>query len=380
MLSYRLRLILLTAIAPALWGTTYATSTAFLVPGHPLLTATLRALPAGLVLLAIGRRLPRGSWWWRSAVLGALNIGAFFAFLFVAADRLPGGVAAVIGGIQPLLVSALAARILGERMALRVIVAGTVGLAGVALIVLRADARLDAVGVAAALAGATCMAVGVVLAKRWGTDHPPLLTTSWQLLAGGILLAVATAVSEPLPVAPLTAVNVAGYAYLAFVGTALAYALWFRGLRALPARVPAFLGLLSPLVAVGIGIGWSGERLSAVQVLGMGLVLASVAVAVALRTTPSRSSRVSPRSPSWTSCSWWRTSRPRRTTSPGSSPRGTSCASGSPGTAWCARPRGTRMCTSTRRAIPRWRRTCCTATGCAPTGPTATSTRARSGS
>ncbi|QIS44095.1 EamA family transporter [Clavibacter capsici] len=282
-LSHRVRLVLLTAVAPVLWGTTYATSTAFLVPGHPLLTATLRALPAGLVLLAIGRRLPHGAWWWRSAVLGALNIGAFFAFLFIAADRLPGGVAAVIGGIQPLLVSALAACVLGERSPIRVVLAGIAGLAGVALIVLRADARLDATGVGAALAGAVCMAVGVVLAKRWGGDHPPLLTTSWQLLAGGILLAALTAACEPLPAAPLTLVNVAGYAYLALVGTALAYLLWFRGVRGLPARVPAFLGSLSPVVAVVIGLGWSGETLSPVQALGMGLVLASVGAAVAAR-------------------------------------------------------------------------------------------------
>ncbi|WP_052129157.1 EamA family transporter [Clavibacter michiganensis] len=288
MLSHHVRLVLVTAVAPALWGTTYATSTAFLVAGHPLLTATLRALPAGLVLLAIGRELPRGAWWWRSAVLGALNIRAFFAFLFIAADRLPGGVAAVIGGIQPLLVSALAARLLRERVPLVSLLAGFAGLAGVALVVLRADARLDATGVAAALAGAVCMAVGVVLSKRWGSDHPPLVTTSWQLLAGGILLAVLTAAFEPLPVAPLTLVNVAGYAYLALVGTALAYLLWFRGVRALPARVPAFLGLLSPVVAVVIGLGWSGETLSASQAVGMGLVLASVGVAVPVRSTHPR--------------------------------------------------------------------------------------------
>ncbi|OUE25931.1 EamA family transporter [Clavibacter michiganensis] len=288
MLSHPRRLVIVTAVAPVLWGTTYVTSTAFLVADHPLLTATLRALPAGLLLLALGRELPRGAWWWRSGVLGALNIGAFFAFLFIAADRLPGGVAAVIGGIQPLLVSALAARILGERMPLRVMAAGIVGLAGVALIVLRADARLDAVGIVAALAGAFCMAVGVVLAKRWGPDHPPLVTTSWQLLAGGILLAALTATLEPLPVAPLTAVNVAGYAYLALVGTAVAYLLWFRGVRALPARVPAFLGLLSPVVAVTIGLCWSGETLTASQAVGMALVLVSVGASVAVRTTQPR--------------------------------------------------------------------------------------------
>jgi probable blue pigment (indigoidine) exporter len=279
-----MRLTVMTAVAPSLWGTTYFTSTTFLVADHPLLTATIRALPAGLVLLLICRRLPRGAWWWKSIVLGMLNIGAFFAFLFIAADRVPGGVAAVIGGIQPLLVSLLAARILAERISAATLVVGAVGVTGVALIVLRADARLDAVGVGAALAGAGCMAVGVVLSKRWSSDHPPLVTTSWQLVAGGLLLAALTAVLEPLPAAGLTPVNLAGYAYLTLAGTALAYLLWFRGVRMLPARVPAFLGLLSPVVAVAIGVSAGGEVLSALQIVGTVLVLLSVVAAVTVRT------------------------------------------------------------------------------------------------
>jgi drug/metabolite transporter (DMT)-like permease len=78
---------------PAVWGTTYIVTTELLPPGRPLLTAALRALPAGLLLLAVTRRLPHGDWWWRAAVLGTLNIGAFFALLFISAYRLPGGVA-----------------------------------------------------------------------------------------------------------------------------------------------------------------------------------------------------------------------------------------------------------------------------------------------
>jgi probable blue pigment (indigoidine) exporter len=93
-LSNRLTLILVTAIAPSLWGTTYLVTTELLPAGRPLLAAVIRALPAGLLLVAITRRLPQGSWWWRAFVLGALNIGVFFALLFVAAYRLPGGVAA----------------------------------------------------------------------------------------------------------------------------------------------------------------------------------------------------------------------------------------------------------------------------------------------
>ena len=99
----RLSDILLTAIAPMTWGTTYAVATE-LLPPHPLLVAALRSLPIGILLTAWLRQLPQGIWWWRILLLGSLNIGIFQALLFVAAYRLPGGVAATAGAIQPLLV------------------------------------------------------------------------------------------------------------------------------------------------------------------------------------------------------------------------------------------------------------------------------------
>lgn len=281
MLSKNTSLIVATAIAPILWGTTYLTSTALLISDHPLLTATIRALPAGLILLAIARRLPRGSGWWRAAVLGVLNIGAFFALLFVAADRLPGGVAAVVGGIQPLLVAVIASRVLGERLNAAVWAAGVGGVVGVGLIVLQAPAGLDPIGIAAALSGAVSMAVGVVLTRRWSAGQPPIAFTAWQLIAGGLVLAIATAIAEPLPAAAPTPLNIAGYLYLTLVGTALAYLLWFRGLAGLPTRIPAFLGLLSPLVALALGTAVAHETLTWAQVGGIALVLLSIGVVVA---------------------------------------------------------------------------------------------------
>lgn len=276
-----MRAVAATAVAPILWGTTYITSTTLLLADHPLLTATVRALPAGILLLLIGRRLPHGSWWWKAAVLGALNIAGFFAFLFIAADRLPGGVAAVVGGIQPLLVAVLASRLLAEKLTGRVVAAGAAGVTGVALIVLRAAGGLDAIGVAAALLGAVSMALGVVLTKAWSHDHPPLVVTAWQLIAGGLILAALVAVFEPLPEQPPTLTNIAGYAYLTLIGTALAYAVWFRGVAALPARVPAFLGLLSPVVALTIGGLIAGETLTPTQVCGVVLVFVAVAAVLA---------------------------------------------------------------------------------------------------
>lgn len=271
--------MLVTALAPAVWGSTYLVTTELLPPGRPLLAAVVRALPAGLVLVALTRRLPTGSWWWRALVLGTLNIGAFFALLFVAAYRLPGGVAATIGALQPFLVAGLAAGLLGERLSLRNTVAAAAGVAGVSLLVLRANAQLDAVGVVAALGGAAAMATGVVLSKRWTPPAPLLATTGWQLVAGGlVLLPVALAV-EGLPPATLSVANLAGYAYLTIIGSAIAYALWFRGIRALSPTKVTFLGLLSPVVATALGWLVLGQGLTAVQALGAVVVLGALVTA-----------------------------------------------------------------------------------------------------
>jgi probable blue pigment (indigoidine) exporter len=284
-LSKRSLLILTTAMAPALWSTTYLTTTMFLPEGRPLLAATLRALPAGLLLLAVCRQLPRGAWWWKSWILGVLNIGAFFALLFIAAYRLPGGVAAIVGGVQPLVVALLASRLLRERVTARVLMAGVTGVFGVALITLQAQARLDVVGVLAALSGTLSMATGIVLSKKWGQPASPLTTTAWQLITGGLSLLVIMLAFEGLPSTALTPSNLGGYAYLSIVSTAFAYVMWFHGISKLPASTTAFLGLLSPVVAILLGSVIAGESFTPPQILGIFLVLGSVAAAIIAKST-----------------------------------------------------------------------------------------------
>lgn len=278
MLSNRVSLLLVTAITPLLWGTTYLVTTEFLPPHRPLLAALLRSLPAGLLLVAITRVLPSGSWWWRSLVLGTLNIGAFNALLFVGAYRLPGGVAATVGAIQPLLVAVLSAGLLRQRLSLRTVLTAIAGVFGVGLLVLRATAQLDMLGVLAAVGGAVVMAFGVVLSKRWTSPAPLLATTGWQLVAGGlVLLPVAFLVEGALPAFTLR--NLAGYSYLALFGSAVAYALWFRGLRELAPTEVTFLGLLSPVMATTLGWLVLDQHLSVWQAIGGLIVLAALVTA-----------------------------------------------------------------------------------------------------
>src|SRR5690606_35286564 len=101
------------------------------------------------------------------------------------------------------------------------------GVCGVALVALQAQARLDLIGLLAALGGAVSMAVGIVLSKRWGQPAPPLTVTAWQLLTGGLTLAILVLMFEGLPTEALTLTNFGGYLYLSLLGAAFAYVMWF---------------------------------------------------------------------------------------------------------------------------------------------------------
>lgn len=277
----------LTALAPVSWGTTYLVTTEFLPPDIPLLSGVIRVLPAGLLLLLIARTLPTGAWWWRSAVLGTLNIGAFNTLLFVAAYRIPGGVAAILTtAVQPLLVAGIAFMLLREAPTRWRLGWGAAAVIGVALMVLRGAVSVDAIGLLAGLAAAASMATGVVLTKRWG--RPPqtgaVAFAGWQLTASGLLLVPLAIAIEGAPPIP-DAAALGGYAWLAIVGTAVAYVLWFQGLGRLPVAAVSFLPLLSPVVAAALGWLVLEQALTVLQAAGFVLALLSITAAQLPRKT-----------------------------------------------------------------------------------------------
>lgn len=267
--------VALTAVAPVIWGSTYIVATQFLQGFSPLTVALLRALPAGLLLLLIVRRLPKGIWWFRASVLGGLNISIFLSMLFVAAYRLPGGVAATVAAVQPLIVVFIAALVLKTPIRMRPVAAAIVGAGGVALLVLTPKAGLDEIGIAAGLVGALSMAFGNVLARKWNSSETLLTSTAWQLTAGGLLLVPVVLVFEaalPLP----SVSNLLALAWLSLIGAALTYVLWFRGIARLESSAVSALLFLSPLTAVLLGWAFLDQALSAFQIAGIVLVIGSV--------------------------------------------------------------------------------------------------------
>ncbi len=271
----RWRDVLVTALAPAIWGSTYIVTTEILPPDRPFTAALIRALPAGTILLLLTRRMPAKGEWWRLLVLGGLNIGVFQALLFVAAYLLPGGLAAVLGALQPLFVKMLAWMADGRIPSRAMLWSAITGVIGMAILLLSPQTVFEPVGIFSALLGAASMAAGVWLTCRWRLDLPILALTGWQLFIGGLMLApIAWLVDAPLPA--LSSLQVLAYAYLSVAGALLAYVLWFRGIARLPSVAVASLGLLSPLTAVVLGWVMLSQSITGLAFTGLAIVLGSV--------------------------------------------------------------------------------------------------------
>ncbi|OOY03697.1 EamA family transporter [Thioclava sp. F28-4] len=267
--------IFLTALAPAIWGSTYLVTTEALPAGYPITLAALRALPAGLLLVAFTRSLPPRAWLGRTFLLGSLNFALFWSLLFVAAYRLPGGVAATLGSLQAMMVILMARGWLGTPVRAGAVIAAATGVLGVALLLLGPEAALDPVGVIAGIGGAASMAAGTVLSRKWEPPVSALSFTGWQLTAGGLVLLPLALIVEPsLP--PLTALNLSGLIWLGLIGAGATYAIWFRGIARLEPGAVSMLGMMSPVTAVTLGWLWLGQGLSLLQMSGAAIVLISV--------------------------------------------------------------------------------------------------------
>ncbi|MFJ9706968.1 EamA family transporter [Streptomyces sp. NPDC101234] len=269
------RWVALTAVAPVAWGANYYVTHEFLPADTPLYGAALRALPAGLVLLALCRQRPRGAWWWRSAVLGLLNMSVFFVLVYTASQLLATSVASTVMAVSPLTMTLMAWPLVSERPRTAHLAGAAIGLGGVCLMLLTGAEDVSMPGVLASAAAMLVSSFGHILAKRWNAGTDVLASTAWQLTAGGLfLLPVAAAVEGPPPALSPTALL--AFVYVALVATALAFVAWFTGLRHLPAGTVGLIGLLNPLTGVLLGTVVAGEVLTGRQLLGLLLVLAGV--------------------------------------------------------------------------------------------------------
>lgn len=271
------RWILVTAIAPVTWGASYLVTRQLLPADYALWGAVIRAVPAGLLLLLLTRTLPRGAWWWRAPLLGAMTIGAFFVLVYVAAQLLPSSTASMLMAFSPAVMMLVAWPLLAERPRALSAIGAAIGFIGVCAMLLTGMESVPVLGVGASVAAMVMSSVGFVLSKRWAGEVEPLPLAAWQLLFGGLLVLPVAVGVEGAPPA-LDAAQLGGFAFLALVATALAYWAWFSGLAHLDAGAVGLIGLLNPVTGVLLGTLVAGERLSLLQTVGMAVVLVGIAL------------------------------------------------------------------------------------------------------
>jgi probable blue pigment (indigoidine) exporter len=284
------RWILVTAIAPIAWGSNYFVTRQFLPLDYPLWGSVLRALPAGIGLLALARSVPRGAWWWKSLVLGGLNVGAFFVLIYVASHLLPSNIASTVMASSAGVLLLLAWPMLAERPTWASALGATAGFAGVCVLLLDGTVAVNPAGVLASLAAMLMSSVGYILTRKWAAEQSTIAITAWQLVAGGLLILPVAALVEGAPPV-LDGPAALAFTYVTVIATAIAFIAWFSGLRHLPAATVGLIGLLNPVTGVLLGTLIAAEAFGPRQAFGTALVLSGVFVGQLTRNRRQRGQR-----------------------------------------------------------------------------------------
>jgi probable blue pigment (indigoidine) exporter len=261
----------------AAWGACFVTIRWGLRDAPVLWFATLRALIAGAALVGIGtvqgRTWPSGTRaWMLITAMAVTNASIAFAAMFAGVDGLATGTAAVLANAQPLLILLPAWSLYGERITARTSAGLIVGFAGLLVVAVPGGGGSGAwLSVLAAIAITT----GTLLSRRLaGIDL--VHAAGWHFLIGGAVLAAVASAVEGLPRIDWTPRFVLALAFLALVGTALAFWAWFTETMRCPLGQLAAWTFLTPVFGVAFGLVLTGERPAGWTAAGMLLVLASL--------------------------------------------------------------------------------------------------------
>jgi drug/metabolite transporter (DMT)-like permease len=273
-----------------IWGTTYLAIKIALDTVPPFLMGGLRYISAGLVLVAILRAQGKTMPDWRALagfflsgtlLLGFGNGGVVWAEMFV-----PSGLAAVMVAAVPFWMVGLEALLPGgERLTRRAIAGLLVGFTGIVLLVwpdLRFDASSGwsfAAGVFALQLACCGWALGSSFSRRRGGKVDPTTGAAFQMLFGGIVMAVAGTITGEWSALSFTPRTFGALAYLSIMGSLVGFVAYIYALTHLPTTFVSLYAYVNPVVAVALGtlilhepFGWRLVAAIAIILTGMGIV------------------------------------------------------------------------------------------------------------
>ncbi|MBN1527737.1 MAG: EamA family transporter [Thermoleophilaceae bacterium] len=274
------------ALLVVIWSSTWVAIKIGLEDCPPLLGGGVRFAFAGLVLLAVtvARRRSLRSDPLLVALMALLPFAFTYGLVYWGEQHIPSGLAAVLFGVLPLYTAVIGGLLLpDEPMHPRLFAGVLVAILGLSLAFLESiDLGNDELAWAGALAlvlaplGASAGNVGI---KLRAAKLDPIVLNGWAMLAGGVLLTSASAAGESWGEFNWTAESLGSIAYLALIGSAIAFVILTVLLRTVTARATSFLALLLPFGALAFGAVLYDEPVTARAAAGAGLVAAGLLVA-----------------------------------------------------------------------------------------------------
>lgn len=247
-----------------------------------LLRVALAAAALWIVVLATGRRVPRGAATWGAfLVMGLLNNVIPFALIVRGQKQIPSGLASILNASTPLWTVLVAGALLSdERASVRKLAGVVMGLGGVAVMM-----GIDVIGGQHPLLpqlAVVCASISYGFSAWWGRRFrqigvDPMVTAAGMLTASTLVLAIPVLALNGPPVG-YPATSWAAVAALALLSSALAYVIYFRILASAGATNISLVTFLVPVSAILLGWLFLDERLGFAQLIGMALIGAGLAL------------------------------------------------------------------------------------------------------
>jgi drug/metabolite transporter (DMT)-like permease len=285
------------AIIYFVWGSTFLAIRVGVREVPPFLLAGMRFLIAGIVLygwiLLKGAQSPNRRQWLSASLLAVLIFVCDYGALFWAEQRVPSGIAAVLLATIPVFMALSEIIFLRtQRLTVRLALASLVGIAGVAVLVNRSlslgGAPIDRGGAIALMFASVNWSIASVLTRKLPLPSSKVMSSGAQMLIGGILLMVVSALLGEFHEFHLSAVSRAAWfslLYLIVAGSIIGFTayLWLIHHES-PTKVGTY-AYVNPVVAVLLGYFFGSEALGLRTILGTLCVLISVIV---ITTTPAK--------------------------------------------------------------------------------------------
>lgn len=281
--SWRLALALL--IVYLVWGTTYFALAVAMQTLPPVLMNGARFIAAGLAMLAIARwqglAWPTAAQWRASALIGGLMAFAAMALVVLAQQAgIGSGLMATVVTTMPMWL-ALWTRWGGERVPLTSWLGLVLGAAGAALLALEGDFSTTLLGTLCAFGAPLAWSLGSYASRRLALP-PPAMASAAQWLLGGLLCTLAALLFEPgartFQWAQVSMASALAWLYLVVMGTMVTLNAYLWLLKNTSAALAGSYSFVNPVVALAVGVGLGGERLTgwvfvALPLIGVALAL-----------------------------------------------------------------------------------------------------------